>query len=451
MQNPADTVREATRALAVAPSDLAGISAFDLTDLLTAFGEHERAVARFSALASGELARRSRRELGTTGLAQAAGFRTPEAMIQSIAGTTATEASALVRVGSLLVDDPASPVSAAVAGGALTVDAADAIRGGLGRPDAATSSVSLDAAAARIIAAGLEHRYSPDELRRLAREARDELDELGIARRELERHEMRYFRARRRDDGMVAGSFLLDQEAGGLLLSAIDTILSPRRGGPRFVDLQQREKAEALVADPRTNDQLAADALTDIVKLAVDADPNKLFGARRPAVRVIVTEHALKTRIGHGELEGAADPIALETVDRHLCSTGFMGIRFDSPNDLNLGRTQRLFSGRQGVGLAVRDAGCLISQCPRPPSMCEAHHINQWDRDEGKTDLGDGVLLCRYHHQGVHTTRRRISRRDGRYWLGPPGVPDGSEVGIPLESKSRLVRQLIPQLAPVSG
>ncbi len=446
MPNPAAVIREATRALAVAPGDLAAISAFDLKDLLAAVGDHERALARYSALASGELARRSRRELGHAGLAQAEGFRTAEAMIQSITGTTATEASALVRVGSLLVDDPASPVAAAVAGGALTVDAADAIRGGLGRPDAATSSESLDSAAARLIASGLEHHHSPDELRRLAREARDELDEHGIARREQERHELRYFRARRREDGMVAGSFLLDQEHGGLVLSAIDAILSPRRGGPRFVDRARRANAAILLVDPRTNDHLAADALVDVFKLAVDADPGTVFGFRRPAVRIMVTENALATRIGHGELEGATDPVSLETVDRHLCSTGFLGIKFDNGEVLDLGRTQRLFSARQTVALAVRDGGCITPGCDRPPSMCEAHHINEWYHDSGKTDLKDGVLLCRYHHLWLHNTKRRITRRgDGRYWLEPPPSRDDAAAGaaVPLESKSRLVRQLV--------
>ena len=29
--------------------------------------------------------------------------------------------------------------------------------------------------------------------------------------------------------------------------------------------------------------------------------------------------------------------------------------------------------------------GCPINGCDRPPSWTEAHHIDQWERDHGKT------------------------------------------------------------------
>ena len=62
--------------------------------------------------------------------------------------------------------------------------------------------------------------------------------------------------------------------------------------------------------------------------------------------------------------------------------------------------------------------------CTRPPSWTEAHHIDHWERDEGRTDIADGILLCRrdhlrYHHQGWEV------RRDGStYWLIPPPTVD---------------------------
>src|SRR3954466_8338788 len=58
-----------------------------------------RADAAASVLAA-EVAHRSRRELGYTGLAARLGARTPELLVARVAGTSAREAGALVRVGS---------------------------------------------------------------------------------------------------------------------------------------------------------------------------------------------------------------------------------------------------------------------------------------------------------------------------------------------------------------
>ena len=66
-----------------------------------------------------------------------------------------------------------------------------------------------------------------------------------------------------------------------IVVGAVETIISPRRGGPRFVDPAEQERAAALAADSRTLPQLALDALVDIVRLAASAesaDVTALFG-----------------------------------------------------------------------------------------------------------------------------------------------------------------------------
>lgn len=448
MNFPADVIRAATVLLesdggSLAPA-IAGLDDAALLDVQSALGEHSRAVARFATLAAGEIARRSSRELGYSGLAQAAGHRTPEALIQSVSGVAATEAVKLVRLGTL---PDQSPLAIGVHTGHLSVDAADAIRRGLGSADAATSAASLDDAARRI--AGSAGRQTPEELYRQARDARDALDVAGVARREQERRDLRFFRARQRETGMVTGSFALDQEEGVLLLAAIDTILSPRRGGPRFTCASEREHAEALVADPRTNDQLAADAFADIIRLAVDADSGTLFGEHRPAVRVIVNAEALDSGVGQGRLEAGTEAISITSVERLACATGLVGVLFSGPTrPLDVGRTQRLFTPRQRVALAVRDGGCLMPGCDRPPSFCEAHHIKHWHRDRGSTDVDEGVLLCRHHHMLMHNNGWEITRDGSRYWLVPPGSVDSGRTPIPLVSKNRLLREA-PRPEPV--
>src|SRR3990170_997063 len=206
-----------------------------------------------------------------------------------------------------------------------------------------------------------------------------------------------------------------------MVAAAFENILIPRRGGPRFVEKAEKARAETLLNDPRTTEQIAADAFADIVRVAVDADPGTLFGSRRPAVRVVVTEHNLTTRTGYGQIEGHPDPVSAATVERLVCDTGLIAVKFDDNGQcINVGRNQRLFTERQRIGLAVRDGGCRFPGCDRPPAWCEAHHIDLWHRDTGKTDLADGILLCRRHHMLLHNNHWDIIRIGGGYWLRPP-------------------------------
>ncbi|HAM26648.1 MAG TPA: HNH endonuclease, partial [Microbacteriaceae bacterium] len=146
--------------------------------------------------------------------------------------------------------------------------------------------------------------------------------------------------------------------------------------------------AEELLADPRTREQIAADGLVGLIRLAVDADPTVMHGSRRPAVRVLVTSAHLSARAGHGRLEGHTDPVPITTIDRHVCDTGTIALGFDDDGQcVNVGRNQRLFTERQRIGMAARDGGCMAPGCDRPPAWCEAHHINQWARDHGHTNI----------------------------------------------------------------
>ncbi len=68
------------------------------------------------------------------------------------------------------------------------------------------------------------------------------------------------------------------------------------------------------------------------------------------------------------------------------------------------------------------------------------HHINEWKRDKGRTDVADGVLLCRYHHLLIHNNGWRVTRERSDYYLVPPRTLDPAQIPIP--SKSPLMRQL---------
>ena len=177
-----------------------------------------------------------------------------------------------------------------------------------------------------------------------------------------------------------------------------------------------------------------------MVRLATDADDGSLFGRWQPGVRVHVSERDLARRAGAGHLEGETAAISIATVERITCEQGSVPIAFDDDGQaVNVGREQRLFTRRQRIALAARDGGCRYPGCDRPPSWCEAHHVDAWAADHGRTDLAAGILLCRFHHLNVHNTGSRIRRHGAEYWLEPPGAsphasPHDSPHGSPHDS-----------------
>lgn len=439
MTPPTTTFLAAASLLDGAVVDFRAMDDAALLEAQAALGQLNRLAARHGAALAGELARRSDPALGYAGLAQTSGHRTPEALIQVVTGVTAPEAAKLVAVGSL---PPQSPLSVGVAEGSISVSGADAIRRGLGTADAGTSAETLDDLAADLVSRSAG--TTPEQLYRAAADARNRIDAEGVARRERERRDARYFRARQREDGMVSGSFLLDQEDGSLLISAIATILSPRRGGPRFVDAAAQKAADALRDDPRTNDQLAADAFADMLRLAVNADPGTVFGTRKPAVRVLVTAADFASGLGYAHLEGAPEAVSIATAQRIACADGLVPIlvTFEG-KPLDVGRAQRLHDYRQRIALAVRDGGCRGPGCTRPVSYCEAHHLDHWE-DGGCTSVERGILLCKHHHMLVHNNGWRIIEDPvAGFAMVPPVSVDPTQTPIPMPSKNPILARLV--------
>jgi hypothetical protein len=423
------------------------------TELVAAqrtIGEIRRRADAAAAVVAGEIAHRSRRELGDSGLAQRLGARTPELLIARTAGTSAREAHSLVRVGAVMTTMPldtpeATPwlasVAAALRAGDLSVAAADAIRVGLGTPDDCVSSESLEQAAAVLLR--LVPAVTVEQLAVRARDERADLDAAHVRDREQALRDRRFLRIVPQSDGMTRVSGLLDPESAATVVAAYDAATSPRRGGPRFVDPQSVARSERILADERTLDQLAADAFVELIRLGTAAAPGELLGVRKPAVRLLVTERNLAARRGSGRIEGQTEAISIETIERHICESGIVPVLFDDDGQsVNVGREQRLFTRRQRVALSVRDGGCRFPECERPPSWCEAHHIDEWARDHGRTDLADGFLLCRHHHLLVHNNDWRVVRDRADYFLVPPPTDDPARQPIPAPTKSAVMRQL---------
>lgn len=413
---------------------LRAVSDDELMALQTRLAEQRRYVDAASARVAGELARRSDRELGRSGLAQRTGSRTPDRLVSRLTGLSVPEARAMVTVGQAL--DGGAPwltaVTDRVADGTLSVAAAASIRVGLGEPSEAVDAEQLARAAERLAA---EVRgLAPEKAAQQARSARDELDAAGILDRERGLRDRRYLRLTPLGDGMTRVSGLLDPESAALVTDAFDRVSAPRRGGVRFVDPAEQARAEAIAADERSIEQQHADAFVEMVRVAGETDGGAIFGRTAPSVRLHVMLDDLRRGQGAAYAEGQQPALSIGTVHRLICAGGVVPILFDDDGRaMNVGRAQRLFTARQRVAIAARDGGCLIEGCDRPPSWTEAHHIDEWDAHDGRTDVDDGVSLCRHHHMWLHDGGGRIRRSRASYELHRPG-----EAVVQLRSKSRI-------------
>jgi HNH endonuclease len=99
---------------------------------------------------------------------------------------------------------------------------------------------------------------------------------------------------------------------------------------------------------------------------------------------------------------------------------------------LEVGRATRTIAPAQRAALTVRDRGCAILGCGRPPAWCEAHHLRHWVHG-GPTDLGNLALVCRAHHWAVHEGGWRLERD-----------PEGRLTAIPPHRKPHAARSLNP-------
>ncbi len=222
-----------------------------------------------------------------------------------------------------------------------------------------------------------------EELAKQARTIRDLLDPDGAHQRFLARSERRSFRLWTDSDGLTHGKFIFDDEAAEWVRTIIDTALRPRRGGPRFVTVEEQTAAQTLKNDPRTNDQLTHDLLIDVLRAGAVADATTVFGVKQAGIKLVQVvnrdEYLARTNADAdaGANTGARLPvtrfqesgITLPTGmgEKHRCNTGTQPVIVDESGDpLQVGREARLYTSKQRVALAVRDGGCRWTGCDRP-------------------------------------------------------------------------------------
>ncbi|MFZ0325313.1 MAG: DUF222 domain-containing protein [Actinomycetes bacterium] len=257
-------------------------------------------------------------------------------------------------------------------------------------------------------------------------------------------------------DGMTVVDGLLDPEAAALLTAALAAFLVP-------VDVDDRRSAA----------QRRADGLVELARTACDHEALPQIGGARPHLDVICP---VSTLIGPGAapvqgppsdgmgeevarsgprdwkpylsatgtlsmtavLPGVpavfqqtpcgASPLSDQALQRLACDAEVARVLVSGRSEpLDLGRAVRLFTAAQRKALALRDGGCRFPGCHRPSAHTDAHHRVPWTRG-GRSDLLNGLLLCRVHHRLVHEGGWSISETDPRVganarlmFVGPQG------------------------------
>ncbi len=125
-------------------------------------------------------------------------------------------------------------------------------------------------------------------------------------------------------------------------------------------------------------------------------------GGGRHTVIVGLSEQVLRDGTGTaGTPEGQRLPAA--AVRRMACDAGIIPAVFGADSEiLDLGRLTRHIPTGLRHFLIARDGGCTWPGCDRPASWTEAHHREEWLRDQGKTEPDNLDLLCTHHHHKVH-------------------------------------------------
>ncbi|WP_198165821.1 HNH endonuclease signature motif containing protein [Agromyces laixinhei] len=409
----------------------------------------QRSVQVLQARCAAELAGRSRTG-DESDVAKKHGFATAERLIVQATGGRYADAARLVSIGEAtsarrsfageVLPARHPHLATAFESGAVSLDAADLIRRFLDR--VALRADRDDLGDAEMLLVERAPVVGVEGTQRLIRQLEAHLDPDGVKPREDELRSARSLKIWQDAAGMINLRGAFDPASGAPIKLAIETLVGAELHAARDARPGFGAKAssaasggqgdaphlDGVVAEDRSIAQMNADALADIAWLSLsssDAPP----ALRAVTVIVRVDGDDLASGEGHATIDGIEHPVATDTVREWAMSAGVSPLYMaEGCERVQLGRSRRLFSAAQKAVLVARDGGCAWPACQRPPSHTQAHHLRWWKRDEGPTDLENGIMLCAHHHHRVHDDGWTIFIRDARSWFIPPAHLDPDQV-----------------------
>ena len=412
--------------------------------------------------AAAELADRSRFGLGTDSLAFRLGHGKAALLVESLTRVSPREAGRRIRLGASTRSDrgfdgallPARhpAVAGALAEGSIGIDAAEIIVRCLDQA-AERAGMSLAAEENREFAeralVEVATESTADEVAVQARAWREALDPDGAEPRDEEIYQKRSLILGRETNGVRTIRGTLVGIEAALLQSAFDEAEKPGVV-PRFLDEDDEARSvrtvttddgetKTEIVDGRTRDQRRYDVFAGLLTAGVRASGDAEVGFRSTAqVTAVITVDELKRGAGVGWVDGAEEPLSALTIEQLVCANGkSLVIMGENGEPLFLYRGRRYFSDQQMKALAVRDGGCVWPGCHSPAAWADGHHVREYEKDHGPTNIDNGVLLCPHHHRMLHHSDYEMKMIGGRPYLIPPAFIDIDRTPI-LLGKSRI-------------
>ncbi|RUR03153.1 HNH endonuclease signature motif containing protein [Labedella endophytica] len=416
---------------ALDPARFSGPEFMAIVSQIEAFGR------RADALRVRVAAEATRRVDGPVDTLGAAGYASAEDGIAKLTGASETDAARRIRVGlgvvpgASLTGSPTAPrhpvVAAAVATGALGIEAADILMKGLdsvaSRVDPVTLAETEESLVGLAVGSDTQPPLGVDLVRIQLATFLLRIEPDGARPREKRAQKSRRLTfGVETVDGLIPVSGLLMAEVGATFKRLVDA------HGRKVAFLDGAETAPAA-SDDRTPPQRRHDTLADILSAASRVKDAPELAGSAPAVLVAVTQSTLDDGRGVGFIDGHVTPISIDTVERLIDSRGLQAVALGPTGRvLALGSTQRCFTSAQRRAITVRDGGCVIPGCTTPAGWCEVHHVIPW-RAGGQTHTDNGVLLCWGHHQRIDSGPWRLSMPDGVPHVRGPGQVEWTPTG----------------------
>ena len=157
---------------------------------------------------------------------------------------------------------------------------------------------------------------------------------------------------------------------------------------------------EPVEGEPvRTFAQRQADALVEMARRALQVTASTV--RRSTDVTLLVTVDSSMSIVFAAYADGTIVPA--NRLQRLLCDAVITPLAQGSEGQpLWMGRSVRTATNAQRRALVARDRGCAFPGCHRPVSWTDVHHVQEWDRDHGPTDIDNMCLLCSTHHTLIH-------------------------------------------------
>ena len=129
----------------------------------------------------------------------------------------------------------------------------------------------------------------------------------------------------------------------------------------------------------------------------------------KPAVIIVFdVERYRAEMIGHGPIPVTANLFDLAKHDLYYAFTTMRG------ETLKFGRARREPTPIQRLAAFAANPTCVYPGCTTPATECDLHHVKEWVKDQGFTDIENLAPVCNPHHRHLDVEELIIVREPDR-------------------------------------